>query len=207
MRVIIFGATGSLGRHITEQALAAGYRVTGFARRTDTLAIEHSELSRVNGDITNAEQVQHALAGHDAVIVAVGAGARGQVRATGTANVIAGMKREGVRRLIALSTLGAGGSRDKLNFYWRYIMFGLFLKKAMADHEQQEAHIRESGLDWTIVRPAAFTDKPMSRSFHHGSLDDVVDLALKVSRKDVARFMVGQVTDTSYLFAAPCVSC
>lgn len=206
MRVIIFGATGSLGKHITAQALKAGHHVTGFARRAESLAINHEHLKKVNGDIMDAMQVQQALSGHDAVIVAVGAGARGEVRATGTTNVIEGMRQEGVRRLIALSTLGAGGSRDKLNFFWRYIMFGFLLSRAMADHEQQELAVRNSGLDWTIVRPAAFTDDSLPSPFHHGSLDDVVNLALKVSRKDVARFMVNQVTDTNYLFAAPCLS-
>lgn len=207
MRVIIFGATGSLGKHITEQALQAGYSVTAFSRSASSMPCKHLGLRRIDGDIMDAKQVANALSGHDAVIVAVGAGMRGQVRSVGTANVVAGMKKAGIRRLIALSTLGAGKSRDKLNFFWRYIMFGLLLKRAMADHEQQETYVRESGLDWTIVRPAAFTDDECALDYHHGSLDDVVDLALKVSRKDVARFMVGQVEDTSYLLAAPCISC
>ena len=207
MRVILFGATGSLGRNITEQALHAGYQVTAFARRPETLPFVHSRLSTISGDIRNAQQVAQAIVGHDAVIVAVGAGARGQVRALGTANVIAGMKRSGVRRLIALSTLGAGDSRDKLNFFWRYIMFGLLLRRAMADHEQQEAYIRESGLDWTITRPAAFTDEGCEDQFHQGSLEGIVNLSLKAPRKEVARFMVQQVEDSGYLLAAPGLSC
>jgi len=207
MRVIIFGATGSLGKHITEQALQAGYSVTAFSRSARSMPCKHLGLRRIDGDIMDAKQVANALRGHDAVIVAVGAGMRGQVRSVGTANVVAGMKETGIKRLIALSTLGAGKSRDKLNFFWRYIMFGLLLNRAMADHEQQEAYVRESGLDWTIVRPAAFTDDVNARDYHHGSLDNVVDLALKVSRKDVAKFMVGQVEDTSYYLAAPCISC
>ncbi|MCI5105631.1 MAG: NAD(P)H-binding protein [Pseudomonadales bacterium] len=207
MKVIVFGATGSLGRNITEQALEAGYEVTAFARRPEALDFEHSRMRKLSGDIFDAGQVRQALKGQDAAIVAVGAGARGQVRSIGTANVIAGMKAEGVRRLIALSTLGAGDSRGQLNFFWRYIMFGLLLRRAMADHEQQEAWVRSSDLDWTIIRPAAFSDEPCESRFHHGSLEGVVDLALKVPRRDVARFMVKQVEDSSYLLAAPALSC
>lgn len=207
MRVIVFGATGSLGRNVTEQALQAGYEVTAFARRPEVLEFEHSRLRKMSGDVLNADQVKGALEGQEAVIVAVGAGARGQVRAAGTANVIAGMKYHGIRRLIALSTLGAGDSHDKLNFFWRHIMFGLLLRRAMADHEMQEAYVRASGLDWTIVRPAAFSDEACDGKIHHGSLENVVDLALTVPRRDVARFMVKQVEDLSYLMAAPGLSC
>ena len=80
------------------------------------------------------------------------------VRSEGTKNIITAMQVSGVKRLICQSTLGAGDSTGNLNFFWKNIMFGWFLKQVFLDHELQEEYVRKSELDWTIVRPAAFMD-------------------------------------------------
>lgn len=116
------------------------------------------------------------------------------------------MQAAGVRRLIALSTLGAGDSRAQLNFFWKYVMFGMLLRRALADHEAQEALIRASDTDWTIVRPAAFTDDPETEEMFHGDLSGK-ELSLKVPRANVGRFIVGELTSARYLHQAPGLSC
>jgi len=181
--------------------------VTGFARHPDRVEASHQQLSSVAGDVLDKLAVEKAVAGHDAVIVALGAGMRGGVRAEGTANIIQAMRVHKVSRLVALSTLGAGDSRQHLNFFWRYIMFGMLLRRAMLDHEAQEKVVRDSGLAWTIVRPAAFTDEPVSEPFLHGSLEGVGKLALKVPRASVANFLLAQLTDDTYLGKTPALSC
>ena len=112
-----------------------------------------------------------------------------------------------VTRLIALSTLGAGDSSQHLNFFWKYIMFGMLLKKAMADHEAQEKVVKSSGLDWTIVRPSSFTDEPESGRVWHGELSTDAPLSLKVPRATIARFMVREVSDRLYLHQSPAITC
>ena len=206
MRLVIFGATGTLGRHLVPFALAQGHRVTAFARRPETLELEHPALHRRAGDVLDREAVARAVAGQDAAIVALGAGLRGRLRAPGTRNVVDAMHAAGVSRLIVLSTLGAGDSARHLDFFWKYVMFGGLLRRAMADHEAQEAIVRASGLAWTLVRPAAFTDAPASGPIRHGDLDGA-PLALKQPRSEVARFMLEQLTDDRYLHAAPALSC
>ena len=117
------------------------------------------------------------------------------------------MKQHGVDRLIVQSTLGAGDSRPALNFYWKRIMFGLLLRPAYADHQLQEEIVANSGLNWTLVRPSAFTDGPATNKYRHGFSPSVKGLALKIARADVAGFMLRQLTDRTYLRRAANLSC
>jgi len=100
------------------------------------------------------------------------------------------MQRNGVRRLVCLSTLGVGDSRANMNFYWKYIMFGMLLHGAFADHVSQEKHVIRSGLDWTIVRPATYTDGERTGNYRHGFSATAKALKLKISRADVAGFVL-----------------
>lgn len=206
MKVLVFGATGTVGRELVRQALEMGHTVTAFARDPSKLEIKHPSLEIIEGDVMDSALVDRAVAGHDAVLVALGAGTKGQVRSTGTCNIIQAMQRNGVRRLVCLSTLGVGDSRAHLNFYWKYIMFGMLLRAAFADHVSQEEHVIRSGLDWTIVRPAAYTDGERTGNYRHGFPATAKGLKLKISRADVADFVLTQLADNSYVHMTPGVS-
>ncbi|WP_152361357.1 NAD(P)-dependent oxidoreductase [Microlunatus speluncae] len=206
MNLAVFGATGTVGRLVVEQALAAGHQVTAVTRSRTKITTSHEHLRVVEADPLDPDQVTPALAGTDAVIIAIGGGAKGGVRGPSTVAIIEAMQRAGVRRLICQSTLGTGDSRSQLNFWWKYVMFGLLLRRAYADHELQEDAVRRSGLDWTIVRPSAFTDGPRTSGYHR-DLDRVPGkLTLKISRADVAEYLVGQLTDDSSRFEAVGIS-
>ena len=206
MKVIVFGATGTVGRQLVDQALKEGHDVTAFARRPQSVRVDHPKLTVIGGDVLDPEAVDRAVAGHDAALVALGAGRKGTVRAEGTRTIIAGMKHHGVRRLIVLSTLGAGDSSGNLNFFWKRIMFGMLLREAFKDHQKQEALVRESGLDWTIVRPGALTDDPATGRFKHGFAPTERGLDLKISRADAAFFMLRQLAEATYIRATPGLS-
>ncbi len=206
MKVLIFGATGTVGRQLVTQALEMGHTVTAFARDPSKLEIRHPSLEIIVGDVMDSALVDRAVAGHDAVLVALGAGIKGQVRSTGTRNIIQAMQGNGVRRLVCLSTLGVGDSRVHLNFYWKHIMFGMLLRGAFADHVSQEEHVIRSGLDWTIVRPAAYTDGERTGNYRHGFPATAKALKLKISRADVADFVLTQLADNSYVHMTPGVS-
>lgn len=203
MRILIFGSTGSIGKLLVQQALEKNYHVTAFARNPMAISIRHPNLSVIQGDVIDQPSVQRATPGHDAVICTLGAGSKGTVRAAGTQNIIAAMGKAGIKRFICQSTLGAGNSKGNLNFFWKYIMFGMLLRKAYADHELQESHVMQSDLDWTIVRPAAFTDGPRTQNYAHGFDSNAKGLTLKVSRADVADFLLKQLSDLSYLRKTP----
>lgn len=200
MKVIVFGATGSVGRLAVQDLLQAGHEVTGFARRPDALE-DAPGLTRFAGDALNPADVLAAVGGLDAVVVALGAGMsrKSVIRSKGTLNIIRAMQAQGVRRLICQSTLGAQDSWNNLNFWWKRVMFGALLAPVFRDHELQEQMVQASGLDWTIVRPGAFTDAVTRRPVIEDVPVTARGLDLKIARADLARFLTRQVTDRSYL--------
>ena len=206
MKIIVFGSTGTIGQHVIKQALDDGHQVTAFARDITKIKLSHERLSKVSGDVMNPTSVDATIPDHDVVMVVLGAGRKGGVRSVGTRNIINAMKVHDMKRLICQSSLGVGDSRINLNFFWKYIMFGLLLRSAYADHELQEYYVRKSDLDWTIVRPAAFIDGERTGVYQHGILDVEECPSLKISRADVADFLLKQVTDLRYVHQAPGLS-
>jgi len=199
MKITVFGATGSIGKHVVSQALDSGHIVTAVARNPSKITRSDSRLETIVADVlVNDSRLRNAVAGADAVIIALGDGMRGRVRAAGTKNIIAAMKTVGIKRLICQSTLGAGESFANLNWIWRFI-FRVPLRKAMADHQLQERYVRECDLDWTIVRPAAFTDGDRTGQYRHGFDQHARKLTLKIARADVADFMIRQLRESRYL--------
>jgi uncharacterized protein YbjT (DUF2867 family) len=204
MKVIVFGATGTVGRLAVSDLLAAGHTVTAFARQPGKLGLDHPHLTLHAGDALDPDDVASAVKGQEAVLVVLGAGAsrRSRIRSEGTLNVIRAMQALGPRRLIVQSTLGARESWNTLNFWWKRVMFGLLLAPVFRDHELQERLVEASGLDWTIVRPGAFTDAPTRRPVVEDVPPTARGLDLKIRRADLARFLGRQVADRTYLHRA-----
>lgn len=201
MNVIVFGATGTVGRLAVTELLKAGHRVTAFARAPEKLGLTSPNLRLVAGDAMQLADVSAAMKGQEAAVVALGAGMsrKSRIRSQGTMNVIKAMHATGVRRLIAQSTLGARDSWPTLNFWWKRVMFGALLAPVFRDHELQEQLVEASGLDWTIVRPGAFTDKPTKRPAIEDVPNSARGLDLKIARSDLARFLTQQLSDPRYI--------
>lgn len=208
MKLIIFGATGSVGEKVVEQALEQGHQVTAFARTPAKLDIQHPNLRLFQGDVTNLASVEQAIQRQDAVVCVLGGGKNlsSTVRSEGTQQIIRAMEQTGVRRLICQSTLGAGDSWSNLDFYWKYLMFGFILRKVFADHQLQERYVKQSHLDWTIVRPSAFVDGPRTGAYQHGFAGDQKLASLKIARADVADFLLKQLASDAYLGKTPGLS-
>jgi putative NADH-flavin reductase len=206
MNLLIFGSTGSIGRQLVKQALEHGHTVTAFARDPSKLDIKHDNLKVAQGDAMDVPSVERAVQGQDAVLCSLGAGAKGAVRSTGTKNIVRAMEEAGVRRFICQSTLGVGDSWGNLGFFWKYIMFKGLLRQAYADHVSQEDYVKQGNLDWTIVRPAAFTDGAHTGEYRHGFPGTDNRTKLRISRADVADFMLKQLTDDTYLHKTPGLS-
>ncbi|ALJ01691.1 NAD(P)-dependent oxidoreductase [Rufibacter tibetensis] len=209
MKLIVFGSTGSVGKQVVRKALEQGFNVTAFCRNKSKLEHPGNQGMRVfTGDVFNAKAVEDAIAGHDAVCVVLGSG-KGKaslVRSEGTRNVISGMKRNSVDRLVCQTTLGAGNSRGNLNFFWKKVMFGWLLKKVYLDHELQEEYVMASGLSWTLVRPAAFTDGEETGHYRHGFSPDDKTTKLKISRRDIAGFLIKELSGNHYIHQTPGLS-
>lgn len=208
MKLIIFGATGSVGKQLVIQALSLDHTVTAFIRgdKGPLKDFDHKNLRYIQGDVLDPDSVFQAVNGHDVVFCVIGAGKKGNVRAPGTRNIIHAMETHGIKRLICQSTLGTGESRQNLNFFWKYIMFGWLLKEAYQDHLLQEKYVMESNLDWTLVRPGALIDGPVTGSFKHGFPASDRSITLKISRADVAFFLLRQLEFEEYIRKTPALS-
>lgn len=199
MKVLIFGATGDSGRCLMDQALALGYKVTAFARNPSAIGIEHEQLSVVRGDVLDPDSVDAAMVGQDAVLCALGVKSFSAttVLSTGTKNIVAAMERAGTRRIICESSLGVGDSREQAGFFFGKIVVPLVFKGLFEDKERQENVLRQSNLDWVIVRPARLTNGPKQGKYRAAT--DNSPVGSEISRADVAAFMLEQLTSDQYL--------
>ncbi|MBS3968186.1 MAG: SDR family oxidoreductase [Truepera sp.] len=208
MKLVIFGSTGGIGRQLVAQALEQGHTVAAFARNPSKLELKHINLRVVQGDALDPASVEKAVQGQDAVLSSLGAGASpfGTIRAEGTRNIVQAMEKTGARRLICVSTIGVGDSWDNLDFLWKYLMFGLLFRSVYKDHVRQEEYVKQSRLEWTIIRPAGLTDGDRTGDYRHVFPGTDKPIKGRVSRADVADFMLKELADRAYLHKTPGVS-
>lgn len=193
MRITVIGGSGGTGAAFTTAALAAGHDVTVVSR--SGRAPRGARV--VTGDATQGQVLDRALAGADAVVVTVG-GAKGvrHARAAVTAAVVDGMRRHGVRRVVVQSSLGAHGSADRLAKPMDVIA-PILLAKPLADHDRQEDAVRDSGLDWTVVRPSGLKDGPATGAVTVLRDGEPGTVGGSVRRGDVAACILAALQDDS----------
>ena len=200
MRVVIFGATGGLGRLLVERALAEGHVVMAFARSLRGLPVDGARLHGLAGNVLDPSSVRAAVAGQDAVICAVGV-ARGKnpgrLYSDGTRRIVEAVHAHDVRRLICVSTWLVGESRRRAGPLVRFFV-PLSQPQLYRDRERQEQVVRDSGLDWTLVRPARLTNGPATGNYHVGP-DLKLSALADVSRADVADFVLKELADGAYM--------
>ena len=208
MKLIIFGSTGSTGRQVVTQALEQGYDATAFARSPEKLDQKHEKLQVIKGNVLDFASVERAIQGQDVVLCTLGLPPmdKSNLRANGTKNIIRAMEKTGIKRFICQSSDGVGDSRETLPLLMKYLIVPFMLRRAFADHEIQENYIKESQLDWIIVRPVALTDGEHTGSYQHGYTADNKTVTFKISRADTADFMLKQLADNNYLHKTPSIS-
>lgn len=198
MQIALFGATGGTGRQVVQQALAAGHEVSALVRNPAKLELEHPNLRVVAGDVLDPAQVAAALQGVSAAIVTLGKTSANpeHVVSEGTRHIAEAMQAQGIRRLIVVTSLGIGDSRDQVPFFFK-VLSKTLLRRVMQDKEAQEAIVRACDLDWTIVRPGGLTDS--SATGRYTVSTDPSIKAGQLSRADLAAFLLAQLHDTAYL--------
>jgi len=208
LKVIVFGATGRVGRAVALTLLTRGHQVTAFARDASKLP-EQNEIDVIVGDATDADAVARAVVGHDAIVVALGdsrnpfALAVGMKRITpqniceiGTANVIAAAQAACVQRLVCVTSYGVGDTRKLLPPMHQRIFRWLRLREQMDDKEQQEKRVKASGLDWTLVQPVGLTDGAATGRWLASTKGE--RRKRTISRIDLAAFIVDILPDARF---------
>lgn len=201
MNIIIFGASGLTGHELVKQALQQGHHVTAFVRTPAKLDIKHNNLFIFKGNVFDYKAVEDAVRGNDAVLCALGASTpfkRDPILVEGVRNIIDAMKQSGAQRLIYLSFIGVRESRKGLGFFINYFLVPL-LKNVIIDHEEKEKLIKESHVNWTIVRPPKLTNGKHTGIYRFGEHVQPNSLILFISRADLADFMLRQLNDNSFI--------
>lgn len=202
MKVVIFGANGKTGTLLTEQALAKGHQVTAYVRREGALVQQHPNLKIVTGKLNETNKLKETIKGADVCISALG----GSSLFKHSFEIVAGidlitnlMEKEGVKRFIYLSSMGAGESRYVMRTFIRFFIADIMLRVPLADHSTNEQRIAKSELQWTVVRPAGLTNGPKTGRLKHGNTIKVLKGNPQISRANVASFIIEQLSDTSYI--------
>jgi putative NADH-flavin reductase len=208
MNVLILGSTGRTGRCLVKQALEQGHRVTAYARDPRRLPMAHGRLRVVRGDVLDPASVERATEGQEAVLSALGGKARGPraVLAVGIPNTLRLMASHGVRRIVCVSA--AGALREDAGSPVGNALLGLSrlaLRNVFRDHAAQIRHLRESDRDWVAVRAVLLTNGARTGRYRV-VLNGIPRGGYRISRADVAEFMLLQLSSDAYLHRLPAIA-
>ena len=212
MKIVVFGATGIVGKAVVVEALRKGHKVTVLTRDARKVTTRHEHLHIVEGNVSDKSVVRTVLNGQEAVIQTLGIGGKGDGKPTNVVSeankiIMTEMEQMNIKRLIAISVIGAGNSLTFLPWIYRKLVLPLFMKWFQAiidDKNRMEPMIKKSGLDWTIVRCTTIKERPAT-----GKINATLDgkgLKFSISAADMAVFIVNQLADSSFLRQAPTIS-
>jgi uncharacterized protein YbjT (DUF2867 family) len=208
-RILVIGATGGTGRELVSQALADGLQVTALVRNPARLALEHPQLTVVQGDVLDTASVAAAMRGQQAVLCALGHKRffyPTRILSEGTRNLLRAMEDQGVRRLVCETSMGIGDAAGRMGLYYTLFTIPVILPWYFWDKTRQERLVASSAVDWVIVRPAVLTNGAATGRYRHGPGLGSWLLTRRVARADVADFMLRQLSSNRYLGTAPAVS-
>ena len=196
MKIVVFGASGRTGRLLVEGALARGHQVTAFVRAPDDLGALRDRVQIVRGEILDGGAVSDAVDGQEAALVALAdpsAKAAAQEAAGGTLNVVRSMQRYGVRRLVVLSSASVAPPDEPGHpgFFARLLVPGS-RSSAVGELRRMEISVRQSKLDWTLVRAAHLVDG-QAQGVYRAEPGYSPPGGKKISRADVAAFMLDEL--------------
>ena len=203
MKIIVFGANGPTGRLLTTQALYAGHAVTAFMRSPEQFPLTHPGLRIAGGDVRDHDRVSSALRRQDVVLSTLGVPfTRDQVDtySTGGQNIVAAMRTHGVRRLacVTSSVLESGATTGSwfVDTVVQPLVMKTFGRTVYADMRRlEEALLRETDLQWTVLRPSGLCETPHVTDYRlgEGHLPH-----LFTARRDLADALLRQATDDTW---------
>jgi uncharacterized protein YbjT (DUF2867 family) len=200
MRITVFGATGGVGGQVVRQALDAGHKVTAVVRDPARFALRHPALEVVTAPtLADPEPLRPALEAADAAISGIGPRGRkdGPVASTATRGIVRALEETGVRRFVAVSAAPVGPVPAGDSWLNRRIIMpfiSALLRDTYADLAAMEDELRRSTLEWTVVRPPKFTNRPTTGRYRM-SVGGNVPRGYTISRGDVAHALLAVLAD------------
>jgi putative NADH-flavin reductase len=201
MKLLIIGGTGGTGKELIKQALGQGHSLTALVRNPEKIIIANPNLKIVKGNVLDFDKVQEVVTGQDAVLSVLGHKRyfiKTNILSEGTKNIIHAMEKNNVNRFICITSLGINESRFKLGLYYTLFVIPVIVFFYFWDKAKQEKLIRNSKLNWTIVRPGQLTNGKKRGKYKHGDNVGNYILTKMISRADVAHFILSQLNDPTY---------
>jgi uncharacterized protein YbjT (DUF2867 family) len=204
MSIVVFGANGPTGRLLVAHALAAGHQVIAVTRRPDKFPQQHPNLTVARADVLDASAVEGVVSGADAILSTLGAPyGRKQVAvySVGARNILTAMERHQVRRIVVVSSSATDPKpyADAGFFFNRVVqpfVVNVLGKTVYEDMRRMEELIRNSEVDWTIVRPSGLFDADFVSDYE---LAENHIAGRFTARSDLAADMLAQIDDERYV--------
>ena len=200
MKLAIIGASHGIGKQLLKLALKEAHEVTVLLRKPNKLKISDSNLHIIKGDILDPSSVAAAAAGQDGICVCIGISPGRkpvEVFSKGIKNVLSSIGDNTEQKLIAVTGIGAGNSKGHGGFLYDRIINPLLLKEIYKDKDREETLIKESHSNWMIIRPGFLTDGSITGKYR--VIENLAGItAGKISRSDVADFMLKQLKEPTY---------
>ncbi|HUI72790.1 MAG TPA: NAD(P)-binding oxidoreductase [Spirochaetia bacterium] len=208
MRLAVFGATGGIGQCLVEQALTKGHTVTAPVRNPAKMTTTHARLRVIPCDALDPVCVSAAVEDHDVVLCALGVGVQQRTTffSASTRNIVTAMEDKSVRRLIFVSNYCVLSETPR-DVFGKTMLFltRMYLRNVLPDQRQALEEVRQSHLEWVVVRPLALTNAPAQGAYRI-ALDGLPPRGRQISRADVAEFMLSQLTSRQYLRMIPALA-
>ncbi len=211
MDLVVFGATGRVGRHVVDTALLAEHEVRAFVRspeNVEQLHLDNSHLSVVEGDVLDTGAVERAVQGADAVLSALGPaeGSPDDIVVRGGENILAAMRVHDVPRVVILGGTLLGHPEDPFSVSGWVLSsaMNLIASDLIAEGERFMRTLAESDREWVVVRPPWLRSGPRTRDYRTGYLE--TSAVSTVSRANVAAFMVHAAETDRWVGEAPIIA-
>lgn len=208
MNMVIFGASGGVGRCLIERALAQGHYVTAAVRNPTSLDRTHERLRVLPGDILDPVSVDRAVVGHDVVFCALGTDSEGPTTlySAGAHTLLQAMHTHGVRRLVFLSNFGVLNetARDIRGAMLLWLVKRM-IRHTLADHRRALEEIQRHNVEWIVVRPLPLINGSWTGHYRI-AVDGLPIRGTRIARADVADFMLQQAASDDYVYKIPAIA-
>ena len=210
MKVIIFGATGGIGKWAVKHAQKKGYEVTVYVRNAKKMD-DTKDIIIIEGNISDNEAVEKALEGQNVVIWCIGIPMKKNYEKKeyleGHKILINAMKKKGVKRLIDWGTPSISFEKDQISLITTVPKFlaGILFSKAKEEMIEIGELIKQSNLDWTLVRFLAPNDGPYTGKVTVG-FGNIWFMNFSISREDIGAFMIEQIENKEFIHSMPIIS-
>ena len=216
MKILILGGTGRTGIQLIEEGLRRGHQINALVRYPEKLKSESSNLQVIKGTPSNIDDLRKAINGAEVVVNTLNISTNSnwpwaKLRtpkdfiSSSIRNMINVMHEERIKRIITMSAHGAGDSITEVPGWFKLLISYSTMRYAYKEHGEQEKLLKESDLDWIVVRPMSLTDSQKTEEIQV-SFKGVPKPRMTISRRSVAIFMLDIAENDKYIRQAPTIS-